>query len=49
MKVQASQRRQKIAYDKHAKQRELTVGQAVWVRTKPSTKLATGGDREATQ
>ena len=32
MKVQASQRRQKIAYDKHAKQREFTVGQAVWVK-----------------
>eukprot|EP00731_Ephydatia_muelleri_P012858 Em0007g168a len=32
VKVQASQRRQKIAYDKHAKQREFTVGQAVWVK-----------------
>ena len=32
VKVQASQRRQIIAYDKHAKQREFTVGQAVWVK-----------------
>eukprot|EP00731_Ephydatia_muelleri_P035600 Em0140g3a len=32
VKVQACQRRQKIAYDKHAKQREFTVGQAVWVK-----------------